>query len=171
MNFKIIEYPNSVLRKKCEKVKEITPQIKQLCSDMIETMLKNKGVGLAASQVGELKRIIVVQPICERSDEEKAKTKPQIYINPVIIKKSEKKVFIEEGCLSFPEKFFQIQRPDSIEVEALDENGRPLKIKATGFPARIFLHEIDHLDGILFIDRLGIIKKIRNKLAFKKIKK
>jgi len=150
MNRDIVKYPDPVLRKKCEEVKEITEEIKNLSWDIVETLEKNEGVGLAAPQVGELKRIIVVQ----------TENQPRVLINPKIIKKSKEIEIIEEGCLSFPGLFLKIKRAKEVEFEALNENGEKICLKAEGLPARIFQHEIDHLDGILFIDRIPFWKKL-----------
>ncbi len=159
MNKGIIKYPNPILRKKSEELKEITPGIKELVFDMIETMEKNEGVGLAASQIGVLKRIIICQT-------EKG---PETFINPKIIKKSREKTFEEEGCLSIPGIRLKIKRAKEIEVEVLGEDGKEVVIKADGLLARILQHEIDHLDGILFIDRINFWQrwKIKNKLKEK----
>ena len=151
MNRDIVKYPDPVLRKKCEEVKEITEEIKNLSWDIVETLEKNEGVGLAAPQVGELKRIIVVQ----------TENQPRVLINPKIIKKSKEIEIIEEGCLSFPGLFLKIKRAKEVEFEALNENGEKICLKAEGLPARIFQHEIDHLDGILFIDRLSFWQKLK----------
>jgi peptide deformylase len=165
---KIRKYPDPILRGKCQEVKEVTEEIKNLGWNMIETMIENQGIGLAAPQVGELKRIIVVHPIEERSSEEKFKKKPQIFINPKIVKKSKETLIDEEGCLSFPGLFLKIKRSKSVEIEALNERGEKILIRAEGLSARIFQHEIDHLDGILFIDRVSFWQKmkIRKKLKF-----
>jgi len=163
---KIKKYPDPILRKKSEEVREVTQEIKNLGWDMVETMTENEGIGLAAPQVGELKRIIVVHPIEKRTVEEKSKIKPQIFINPKIIKKSGETIIDEEGCLSFPGLWLKIKRTKEVEIEALNEEGQVVKIKAEGLPAKIFQHEIDHLDGILFIDRMSFWQrfKIRKKL-------
>ena len=158
--FKIIKYPNPVLRKKCEEVKEITEEIKTLALDMVQILEASQGLGLAASQIGELKRIIVVHPIQERTPEEKTAKPIQIFINPKIITKTKETEVAEEGCLSFPGLFLKIKRAKRVEIEALNEEGEILKIKAEGLPARVFQHEIDHLDGILFIDRIPFWKKL-----------
>jgi len=158
---KIIKYPNPVLRKKCEEIEEVTEEIKNLGQDMIQIMTENKGIGLAAPQVGELKRIIAVHPIRKRVSEEVSRTKPQIFINPKIIKKSKKILIDEEGCLSFPGLFLKIKRAKEVEIEALNENGEKIKVQAEGLPARIFQHEIDHLDGILFIDRISFWQRLK----------
>lgn len=153
MNKKIIKYPSPILRKKCEEVKEITEEIKRLSQEMIETLTKNQGVGLAVPQIGELKRMIVVQT-------EKG---PQTFINPKIIKKTKETIIDEEGCLSFPGLFLKIKRAKWVEIEALNEKGEKIHLKAEGLPARIFQHEIDHLNGILFIDRLSFWQKLKFK--------
>ena len=150
----IKKYPDPILRKKSQEVEVVTEEIKKLGQDMLETMLANQGIGLAAPQVGVLKRIIVVQT-------EKG---PQIFINPKIIKKSQETIIGEEGCLSFFGLFLKIKRAKEVEVEALDENGEKISLKAEGLPARVFQHEIDHLEGILFIDRLSFWQKLKFKL-------
>ena len=166
MNREIIKYPNPILRKKCEEVEKITPEIKKLIEDMIETMKKNDGVGLAAPQVGELKRIIAVHLVKERTSEEKVEVEPRVFINPKIVKKSKEDELEEEGCLSFPGLWLKIKRAKEVEVEALNEKGEKIHLKAQGLPARILQHEIDHLDGILFVDRINFWQKlkIRSKL-------
>ena len=150
---KIKKYPDPILRKKCQEVKEVTEEIKNLGWDMVETMEKNEGIGLAAPQVSELKRIIVVRT-------EKG---PQVFINPKIIKKSRETIIDEEGCLSFPGLYLKIKRAKWVEIEALNEKGEKIHLETKGLPARIFQHEIDHLDGILFIDRLSFWQKLKFK--------
>jgi len=147
----IKKYPEPILRKKCQELKEITPEIKELVLNMTETMLKNQGIGLAAPQVGVLKRIIAVKT-------------SRVFINPKIIRKSRKTIIDEEGCLSFPGLFLKIKRAKEVEIEALNENGEKIYFKTEGLPARIFQHEIDHLDGILFIDRISFWQKLKFKL-------
>jgi len=156
----IKKFKSPVLRKRCEEIKEITSQIEKLVFDMAETMKKSRGIGLAASQVGALKRIIVIQPDLRKQEF-------IALINPKIIKKSEKKDLLEEGCLSFPNIFINISRPKKVEVEALDIKGDKIKIRAEGILSHVFQHEIDHLDGILFFDRLSLIERI--KFKFKNI--
>jgi peptide deformylase len=106
----------------------------------------------------------VIHPLKERSSEEKSKKLPQVFINPKIIKKSKENVIDEEGCLSFPGLFLKIKRAKEVEVEALDREGEKARIRAEGLPARILQHEIDHLDGILFIDRLSFWQRLKFKL-------
>jgi len=154
MILEIKKFPAPILRKKCEGVKEVTGEIKNLGWDMVETMEENEGIGLAAPQVGELKRVIIVQM-------EKG---PEVFINPKILKKTRETEIMEEGCLSFPGLFLKIKRAKGVEIEALDGAGEKVKIKAEGLPARIFQHEIDHLDGILFIDRISFWQRLKLKL-------
>ena len=152
----IKKFKDPVLRKKCQEVKEITSEIEKLVFDMAETMKKYNGAGLAAPQVGISKRIIVVQP--DLNGEIAG------YINPRIIRKSLEKETDEEGCLSFPNVFIKIKRAKEVEIEAMDINGKKIRIKAEGLLARILQHEIDHLDTILFFDRLGLFEKLKFKL-------
>lgn len=156
MDREIKKYPDPVLRKKADKVKEISPEIKTLIEEMKETMKKGDGVGLAAPQIGILKRIIIVD----------AGKGPLAFINPKIIKKSKGTQIIEEGCLSFPGLFLKIKRPKEAEVEGENEKGEKIRLKAKNIFACVFQHEVDHLDGVLFIDRIGFWQrlKIKNKL-------
>jgi len=153
----IEKFENPVLRKKAERVKEINEEIEKLVRDMIDTMMEYKGIGLAANQVGVLKRVIVVLP-------DPSKSEVFAFINPKVIKKSREKSILEEGCLSFPNMFFNISRPKEIEVEGFDIKGDKIQIQAKGIAAHVFQHEIDHLDGFLFFDRLSFAKKIRMRL-------
>lgn len=157
----IKKFNNPVLRKKCEEVKEINGEIKKLIADIIETMEKNHGLGLAAPQIGILKRIIVA-----RSD--LAGFDISCLINPKIIKKSSKTEIGEEGCLSFPGLYLKIRRAKEVEVRGLDISGKEIKISASGLLARVLQHEIDHLNGILFFGRLGFFQKWK---FWKKLKK
>ena len=154
MILEIRKYGDPILNKKAEEVKEVTPEIKELIFNMKETMQKNQGIGLAAPQVGILKRIIVIQT--EQGLKE--------FINPKIIKKSKETEVGEEGCLSFPGLFLKIKRAKEVEVVVLGKEGKEIQIKVPGLPVRIFQHEIDHLDGILFIDRLNFWQKLKIKL-------
>lgn len=160
MILEIKKYPDPALRKECEEVKEVTDEIKNLSWNLVETMTENQGIGLAAPQVGEFKRVIVVQ----------ADNQPRVLINPKIIKKSKEAVIEEEGCLSFPGLFLKIKRAKEIEVEALNLKGEKILIKAEDFLTCIFQHEIEHLDGILFIDRIGFWQKLKIRRQLSKIK-
>ena len=142
----IREEGDEILKKKSREVEVIDEKTKELINDMIETMHKYDGVGLAAVQVGILKRIIVIDIYDEKTPIVKL-------INPVILKqKGEREV--EEGCLSFPNKFAKVKRPVEVEVEGLNENGEKVKIKAVELLAQALCHEIDHLNGITFVDRM-----------------
>lgn len=167
MNREIVKYPNPILRKKSEEVKEVTKEIQNLGWDMIGVMVGAPGIGLAAPQVGVLKRVIAVHLLQERFFEEKIAKRPQILINPKIIKKSRETIIDEEGCLSFPGLFLKIKRAREVEIEALNERGEKIQIKAEGLPARVLQHEIDHLDGTLFIDRLNIFQRWKIKKRLK----
>ncbi len=150
MNREIIKYPDPILRKKCQEVQEVTKEIKKLVEEMALALERKQGVGLSAPQVGVLKRVIVVE----------AEKGPAGLINPKIIKKSREKEVMEEGCLSFPRLWLKIERRKEVEVEALDKEGKGIRIKAEGLIARILQHEIDHLNGILFIDKLSFWQKL-----------
>lgn len=139
------ENGDEVLRKRAREVEKIDDKIVELVNDMIETMHKYNGVGLAAPQVGILKRIVVIDIYDDNG--------PIVLINPVITKTKGKQE-VEEGCLSFPNQFGRIIRPEEATVEALDENGNKVKIKGKGLLAQAICHELDHLEGILFIDNI-----------------
>ena len=134
---------DEILKKKSKEVEVIDDKIKELIKDMIDTMHKYDGVGLAAVQVGILKQIIVIDLYDE---------KPILkLINPKIIKTKGKQE-VEEGCLSFPNKYVKVIRPDEVTVEALDENGKNIKVTGTGLLAQAISHEMDHLNGIVLTD-------------------
>ncbi|MDP1833489.1 MAG: peptide deformylase [Candidatus Moranbacteria bacterium] len=147
---KIVKYPDPILLKKTEPVKDAKKtSIQKLLADMLETMEKNNGVGLAAPQVGKSIRLCVI-----RIDD-------KIYnlINPRITFKSYLKEVCEEGCLSFPGKFIPVKRHKKVRVKALDENGEEVAIKADGLLSRALQHEIDHLDGKLYIEKEVKLRK------------
>lgn len=141
----IREEGDEILKKVSKPVDKIDNKILELIEDMIETMHKSNGVGLAAVQVGVLKRIVVIDIYDEKG--------PIVLINPKILKtKGEQEV--EEGCLSFPNKFGKIIRPNDVTVEAMDEFGKIRKVKGKELLAQAMCHEIDHLDGILFVEKV-----------------
>ena len=136
---------DEILKKKSKKVEVIDEKIHELIKDMIETLKKYDGVGLAAVQVGILKQIIVIH---------EGEDKPiYVLINPEIISQTGVQV-VEEGCLSFPNKFAKIERPEKIKIKALDENGKEIIITGKGLLAQVISHEIDHLNGEVFIDKI-----------------
>jgi len=169
MILKILKYPNPILRKRSEEIEEITPKIKRLALDMIETMIINKGLGLAAPQVSESKQMIVVHLVKNRSSEERTGLEPAILINPRVIDKSRETKIEEEGCLCAPGIFLKIKRAKRVKVEARDIEGKAIKIEAEGLPARILQHEIDHLNGILFFDKLPFWQKLTLKKRLKNV--
>ena len=151
---KILSIPDPILREKSIPVKKVDKDIKNLMDDMIETMYNAPGIGLAAIQIGIPKRVIVMD-----ISKDKDKKNPMFFINPKIIWKSKVLSTYEEGCLSIPNQFAEVQRPDKCHFKYLDYNGKEKEIKAEGLLSTCIQHEIDHLDGILFIDYLSKLKK------------
>jgi len=151
-------YGDPILRRKAEPVLAITPEIKQLIADLVETMYHQVGIGIAAPQVGVSLRVIVV-------DDGEGGVRP--LVNPVITAEGGRAI-AEEGCLSIPGIFAPVERAEWVEVEALDGDGHPLRFQAQGLLARVIQHEIDHLDGLLFIDRLDKATRDRIKRKIKK---
>ena len=151
---KIFTIPDPILKKKSLPIKNVDSSVKKLMDDMLETMYAAPGIGLAAVQVGVLKRVVVI----DLSKKEEKKT-PLFFVNPEIISTSEEQVSYEEGCLSIPNQFAEIKRPKRCHVKYLDYNGKKKDLKADGLLATCIQHEIDHLNGILFIDYLSKLKK------------
>lgn len=162
---KLYEYPDEVLRQKCEKVSKVDDELRRFLDDMLETMYVDKGCGLAAPQVGVTKRIIVIDD--NPSDEDKSARRPMYLVNPEIIWRSEEKVLFNEGCLSLPDQRAEVERHERVRVHYIDYNGNEQEILADDLLAIILQHEIDHLDGILYIDHLSRLKRTRllNKLS------
>ena len=154
----IVKIGDPVLRRKAHKITQIDRDIRLLADDMVETLHDSGGVGLAAPQVGESIRMIIVE-YPEDDTVEDSPLKTYKVINPEIIWRSEETVEGNEGCLSIPGYVGTVERNESIKVKGLSVFGRPLKISASGWLARIFQHEIDHLDGICYIDRATEIFK------------
>lgn len=146
----IITLPNPILRRKAHKVTDFGKEFKTLVEDMIETMRDAPGVGLAAPQVAVPLRLIVVE--FGDDEDEEAPKKLFVVVNPEIIEKSEEKALGIEGCLSVPDLIGEVERHESITVKGLNRHGLPFKIKASGWLARIFQHEIDHVEGIVYTD-------------------
>ena len=151
---KILTEPNRILRQISKKVDNVNQEIQSLMDDMSDTMYAAQGIGLAAIQIGVPKRVIVID--ITRDNEKK---NPIYFINPKIIWKENEEVIYEEGCLSVPNQFAEINRPKGCHVEYLDYFGTPKLLKAEGLLATCIQHEIDHLEGILFIDYLSKLKK------------
>lgn len=141
----IREDGDEILRKKSRVVENVDDKIREILNDMVETMHKFNGVGLAGPQIGILKRLVVIDLYDDKG--------PIKLINPELVKEKGGKE-VEEGCLSFPNKFAKIIRPEEVVVKALDENGKQIKISAKGLLAQALSHEIDHLNGILFVDKI-----------------
>ncbi len=150
----ILTEPNRILRQKSLKVEKVDKDLQKLMDDMLETMYAAPGIGLAAIQIGIPKRVIVLD--IARNDEPK---NPMYFVNPEIAEKSKNNSIYEEGCLSVPGQFAEIERPDKCHIRYLDYHGNPQEIKAEGMLATCIQHEIDHLEGILFIDYLSKLKK------------
>jgi len=158
----IVTLPEPVLRRKAKPVTKFDRDLQTLIDDMIETMRDAPGVGLAAPQVGISERLAVIEYAEEEDEEEddgsEEKTKPIkpkklfVIINPEIVKTSEEKVMGVEGCLSIPGLVGEVERHEALQVKALNRHGKPVKHKVDGWMARIFQHEIDHLNGVLFTD-------------------
>ena len=172
----ILKFPDPRLRKKCAPVASVTPELKQLASDMLETMYASKGIGLAAAQVDRQVRLVVLDTRPrengrykpeEMTELERAVEMPLAIFNPEVIRKQGKTTY-DEGCLSVPTYFETVERADVIEVTGLGLDGQPLHFTVDGLLAICIQHEIDHLDGKLFIDRLSPIKSARIKSKIKK---
>ena len=164
----ILTEPNKLLRQISRSVDKVGDAERILMDDMLDTMYDAPGIGLAAIQIGVPKRIIVMDLGRDENNKE-----PVYFVNPVIKNKNEEKAKYEEGCLSVPDQFAEIERPNSCEVEYLDYNGKKQVLKADGLLATCIQHEMDHLEGILFIDYLSKLKKsmIIKKLSKIKVKR
>ena len=160
---KILTIPDPVLRQISEPVTKVNSEVKKLMDDMLETMYAAPGIGLAAVQVGILKRVIVID-----LSKDGEKKEPIFIVNPEITSKSKELISYEEGCLSIPNQFAEIKRPSSCKINFLNYEGKKSEIDADGLLATCIQHEIDHLNGILFIDHLSKLKK---DLILKKTKK
>jgi peptide deformylase len=158
----ILTLGNELLRQKAVKIDKIDDEIKNLSKEMLEILRRDKGVGVAGPQVGVMKRIFVVHV---QDDEER------VFINPSILETSHETYKFEEGCLSIPGIYATVVRPESIKMQAWNEKGRPFTIEASGLLARVILHEYDHLEGVLFLDRLPEKKKIKLIEKFEKTQK
>ncbi len=168
---KIVIEPDPILRKKSDPLEKVDNTIRKLLNEMLDTMYSAPGIGLAAVQIGILKRIIVIDIAKEKDNKS-----PIFMVNPEIISKSNKTSIYEEGCLSLPGHFAEIERPAKCLVKFLDYNGKKKEINAEGLLATVIQHEVDHLNGVLFIDYLSKLKKdmiikklVKQKKEFDKI--
>jgi peptide deformylase len=159
----IIIIPDKRLRLKSEPVTIVDASIRALIDDMFETMYEAPGIGLAAIQIGVAKRVITMD--LAKKDQPKA---PQVFINPEVTWASNEKATYEEGCLSIPEYYEEVERPNAIKVKFLDRAGKPQELEASGLLATCLQHEIDHINGVLFIDH---ISKLKRDMVLKKFKK
>jgi peptide deformylase len=149
-------YGDPVLRRKAAPVEKIDDGIRRLAADMLETLADAEGVGLAGPQVGESRRLIVVHPPAGRGEE---REEPRVLVNPEVVETDGPQVSGEEGCLSIPGIYEDVKRKERVRVKALDLGGGEVELTADGWAARILQHEIDHLDGVLFIDRVGPMRR------------
>ena len=161
----ILVYGNQVLRKRAKPVSVVSPALKRLADDMLDSMYASNGIGLAAPQVGESLRLIVV----DVTGGEDGKKNPLVLFNPVILS-SRGEAIAEEGCLSVPEVWADVTRPEIITVQALDREGKVLEFKnVDGILARCIQHEIDHLEGVLFVDKISATDRMLNEARLKKM--
>ena len=151
---KIVIEPDPILRQKSESLEKVDDELRRLLDDMLETMYSAPGIGLAAVQIGILNRLIVID-----ISKEKEKKNPLFLINPEIVSKSKNTSIYEEGCLSLPGHFAEIERPAECQIKYIGYDGKKKEIKANGLLSTCIQHELDHLDGKLFIDYLSKLKK------------
>jgi peptide deformylase len=162
----ILIIPDKRLRLKSEPVKAVDKSLRALIDDMFETMYAAPGIGLAAIQIGVPQRVVTMD--LAKKDEPRA---PQVFINPEVIWASDEKATYEEGCLSIPEYYEEVERPKSVKVKFLDENLKPQEIEAEGLLSTCLQHEIDHINGVLFIDHISKLKRDMVMKKFKKVAK
>ena len=162
---KIITVPDPILKEVSEPINKVDSKIRLLLNDMLETMYEAPGIGLAAVQIGIPQRLVVIDVSWNKEDGNKD---PKFLINPKIVSKSEKLSSYEEGCLSIPDQYAEIERPESCVVEYLNYDGKKSTLKADGILSTCVQHEIDHLNGVLFIDYLS---KLKRNIMIKKVTK
>lgn len=171
MKLPLVYYGNPFLRKKALPVEKITEELRTLAQDMLETMDVGNGIGLAATQVGRDYRMFILRNYMEQEDGTIQLTEPQAYINPKITILDDRVQEDSEGCLSIPGLHADVVRPYFIRVEALDLEGRTFTEEIEGYKARVVLHENDHLNGVLFIDRIPAEERKKIEIELKAIKK
>ena len=150
----LIILPDPVLRQLSKPIERVDTDLQRLADDMLETMYDAPGIGLAAVQIGVPRRMLVID--VSREGEEK---QPQVFINPEIVKSSDERSVYEEGCLSIPDYYAEVERPATVSVRYLDRNGKEQTVEADGLLATCLQHEIDHLNGVLFIDHISRLKR------------
>jgi peptide deformylase len=150
----LIILPDPVLRQLSKPIERVDADLQRLADDMLETMYDAPGIGLAAIQIGVPRRMLVID--VSREGEEK---QPQVFINPEIVKSSDERSVYEEGCLSIPDYYAEVERPAAVSVKYLDRDGKEQMVEADGLLATCLQHEIDHLNGVLFIDHISRLKR------------
>ncbi len=171
MILELAYYGDPILRKKAEAVKEISPFVKELAQNMLETMLDQNGVGIAAPQVKQALRIFWMRPFLDWDDKDSEMMDPICVINPRFFQPSEVEVSFNEGCLSIPGIYEEVYRPETIRMQAMNLEAEPFEMALEGHAARVAMHENDHLNGVLFIDRLSSKQKKSTKAFLQKVKK
>jgi peptide deformylase len=166
----IIILPDKALRLVSKPIEKVTPEIRKLADDMFETMYEAPGIGLAAIQVAQPLRLITMD-LAKKSEEGETTPQPRVFINPEILSSSEEKSVYEEGCLSIPEYYEEVERPARVRVRYTDLDGKVHEEDAEGLYATCIQHEIDHLNGVLFIDYLSKLKRDRVQKKFSKAAK
>jgi peptide deformylase len=159
----LIILPDPVLRQLSKPIERVDSDLQRLADDMLETMYDAPGIGLAAIQIGVPRRMLVID--IAREGEEK---QPQVFINPEVVKSSDERSVYEEGCLSIPDYYAEVERPAVVSVKYLDRNGKEQTVEADGLLATCLQHEIDHLNGVLFID---YISRLKREMVIKKFTK
>ena len=160
--FEVVLYPDPVLRKVAEPVASFDPALAATVGAMFARMRKSKGVGLAAPQVGLRQRILVLNPTGEEQDD-------LALVNPTIVARAGERTLFDEGCLSFPGIYAEIQRPDRCTVRSQDLTGKTIEAEYSGFVSRIIQHEYDHLEGVLLVDRMSPAEKLKHKAALEEL--
>lgn len=150
----LVLLPDPILRTESEPVERVDEEIRTLADDMLETMYDAPGIGLAAIQIGIPRRLLVID--CAKEDEEPA---PMVFINPKVVASSDERSVYEEGCLSIPDYYAEVERPAQVTVDYVDRDGKQQQIEADGLLATCLQHEIDHLNGVLFIDYISKLKR------------
>lgn len=167
MTRSILIHPDPRLKKVCDAVEDVSDPLRALADEMLKTMYEAPGIGLAAPQIGVLNRLIVIDCV----KEEGAQPRPLIMFNPEIVEKSDDQSTYEEGCLSIPDQYAEVERPAEVTVDWMDQNGNAQKETFNGLWATCVQHEIDHLNGILFIDYLKPLKRQMITRKMQKLKK
>lgn len=162
----ILVIPDAKLRQTAAPVAAVDAEVRALVDDMFETMYKAPGIGLAAPQIGVMRRVVVLD-VAKRRDEE-ATPAPMVLVNPEITYASQETAIHEEGCLSIPDYYEDVERPAVVRVRYLDRDGKPAEVEAEGILAVCIQHEIDHLNGVLFIDHISRLKRSRVVKRFEK---